>query len=82
MFVEFVLIHVLAVAFANGANDNFKATVTLYGSGGLGYGSARRLATVAQVAGSLASVFGAESLLRTFSEKGLIPDRVAFWLAG
>ena len=58
MLIAFLLLAALALAFANGANDNFKATATLYGSGNLAYDPARRLATVAQVSGSLASVKG------------------------
>lgn len=76
MLIVFLLLAALALAYANGANDNFKATATLYGTGNLAYGPARRLATVAQVAGSLASVVWAEALLRTFGGKGLVPDAV------
>ena len=36
----------LALAFANGANDNFKAVATLYGSKTTGYVGARRLAKI------------------------------------
>ncbi len=61
------------LAYANGANDNFKPVATLYGSGTLGYDAARRLALVAQLAGSLASVLLAGALLRAFSGKGLVP---------
>ncbi len=32
----------LALAYANGANDNFKATATLYGAGITSYSAARR----------------------------------------
>ena len=46
----------LALAFANGANDNFKGVATLYGSGQLGYRRALALATASQIGGSLASV--------------------------
>ncbi len=63
----------LALAFANGANDNFKATATLYGSRSLDYRGARWLATAAQLSGSLASVFLADRLLRAFGGKGLVP---------
>jgi len=35
-----LLAGVLALAYANGANDNFKATATTYGAGALGYGPA------------------------------------------
>jgi len=76
LLISLLLLAALALAFANGANDNFKATATLYGSGNLPYREARRLATVAQVAGSLASVVLAESLLRAFGGKGLVPDAV------
>lgn len=74
MSIALLFAATLALAFANGANDNFKATATLYGSGGLGYAPARHLATVAQVAGSLASIAWATALLRTFGGKGLLPD--------
>jgi PiT family inorganic phosphate transporter len=76
LLIALLLIAALALAFANGANDNFKATATLYGSGSLDYGPARRLATVAQISGSLASVIWAEALLRSFGGKGLVPDAV------
>lgn len=66
----------LVLAYANGSNDNFKATATLYGSRRLDYHAARRLATVAQLSGSMASVVLAGSLLRVFSGKGLVPDSV------
>ncbi|HGY92295.1 MAG TPA: inorganic phosphate transporter [Planctomycetes bacterium] len=71
-----LLLAALALAFANGANDNFKATATLYGSRNLDYEGSRRLATAAQVAGSLASVLLAGALLRAFGGKGLVPDAV------
>jgi PiT family inorganic phosphate transporter len=76
LLIAFLLLAALALAFANGANDNFKATATLYGSGNLAYDPARRLATVAQVAGSMASVIWAQALLRAFGGKGLVPDIV------
>lgn len=71
-----LLLAALALAFANGANDNFKATATLHGAGDLDFAAARRLATVAQLAGSLASLFWASALLKAFGGKGLVPDAV------
>ena len=56
MLLALLLGTALALAYANGANDNFKATATLYGSGAAGYPEARRLATLAQLCGSAASV--------------------------
>lgn len=67
----------LFVAFSNGANDNFKGFATVWGSGTLNYRQALTLATLATVAGSLASLLLAETLVQQFSGKGLVPDAVA-----
>ena len=67
----------LFLAFSNGANDNFKGVATLYGSNAASYRSALLLATAATFAGCVASVFLAETLLKAFSGKGLVPDVVA-----
>ena len=67
----------LFLAFSNGANDNFKGVATLYGSNAASYRAALILATAATFAGCLASVFLAETLLKAFSGKGLVPDAVA-----
>ena len=71
-----LLIGTALVALANGANDNFKPVATIYGAGTLGYRRALRLATVAQLAGSAASVVLAWSLVGAFGGKGLVPDAV------
>lgn len=76
MLLACLLLAVLTLAYANGANDNFKATATLFGSGTHGYRAALGLATAAQIAGSLASVFLAGLLLKAFSGKGLVPGSV------
>lgn len=76
MAIGLLISATLLVAFANGANDNFKATATSYGSGTLGFRSALTLATVAQVAGSAASIVLAWSLVAAFRGKGLVPDGV------
>lgn len=67
----------LFVAFSNGANDNFKGFATVWGSDTLNYRQALTLATIATVAGTLASLILAESLAQQFSGKGLVPDAVA-----
>ncbi len=67
----------LFVAYANGANDNFKGVATLFGSDATTYKSAIALATVTTFAGSLCSVYFAEALMQGFSGKGLVPDMVA-----
>lgn len=67
----------LFVAYANGANDNFKGVSTLYGSGTLGYRGALVLATTAQISGSIASVLLADTLVKAFSGKGLVPAEIS-----
>ncbi len=67
----------LFVALSNGANDNFKGFATVWGSDTLTYRKALALAAVATVAGSLASIALAGSLVEQFSGKGLVPDAVA-----
>ena len=77
MLVATLLLAAVFLAFANGANDNFKGVATLYGSNAVSYNSALALATVATLAGSFTSVFRAEGLIKAFSGKGLVPDAVA-----
>ncbi len=67
----------LFVAYANGANDNFKGVATLYGSNVASYRSAITLATLTTAAGAVASVFLAAALVKAFSGKGLVPDVIA-----
>ncbi len=64
------------LAYANGANDNFKGVATLYGSGTTNYRTALIWATVTTLLGSLAALFLAKALIATFSGKGLVPDSV------
>lgn len=71
-----ILIAALFLAFSNGANDNFKGFATVWGSDTLNYRQALALATVATVAGSLAALFLAETLVQNFSGKGLVADAV------
>lgn len=64
----------LFLAYANGANDNYKGVATLYGSGVADYRLALGWATAATLAGSLAAALIATKLVTVFSGKGLIPD--------
>jgi inorganic phosphate transporter, PiT family len=63
----------LFVAYANGANDNFKGVATLFGSGIADYRTALWWATAATAAGSLAAFFLASSLIAVFQGTGLVP---------
>ena len=65
------------LAYSNGANDNFKGVATLFGSGTTNYKGAIWLATVTTFAGSVGSIFFAQTLVKTFSGKGLVPDAVS-----
>jgi PiT family inorganic phosphate transporter len=67
----------LFVAYANGANDNFKGVATLYGANVAGYRTALAIATVATFLGCVASVFIAQELIQAFSGKGLVSDTLA-----
>ncbi|MEY2509151.1 MAG: inorganic phosphate transporter, PiT family [Verrucomicrobiota bacterium] len=73
------------LAYSNGANDNFKGVASLYGCRAASYRTAITWATITTFAGSIASVFLAEALLKKFSGKGLVPDNLigseAFLLA-
>lgn len=71
--MEWLLIIAAAfLAFANGANDNFKGFATVWGSGTLDYRRALTLATIATIAGSLLSWLLADGLVQQFSGKGLV----------
>ena len=72
-----LLLITLFVAYANGANDNFKGVATLYGANVTDYKKAILIGTVATFAGCIASVFLAEGLVKAFSGKGLVPDAIA-----
>ena len=67
----------LFVAYANGANDNFKGVATLFGADTTTYRGAIVLATITTFAGALCSVYFAEALVHAFSGRGLVPDAVA-----
>lgn len=66
----------LAVTFANGANDTFNGVATLFGSGTTNYRRALLWGTVSTLAGSLAALVLAGSLVARFSGRGLVPDLV------
>lgn len=71
-----VLLAVLFLAYANGANDNFKGVATLFGGGTASYRTALVWATITTLAGSLCALFLAQGLIDTFQGKGLVPDEV------
>lgn len=72
MVLVIVIVSGLLLAYANGANDNFKGVATLFGSGTTDYRCALVWATVTTFAGSLAAVVLAGALLKNFTGTGLI----------
>lgn len=71
-----VVLVAAALAFANGANDNFKGFATVWGAHALTYRRAVALASVAALAGGAVSALLAETLARAFSGKGLVDDAI------
>ncbi len=76
MLPALLLLSVCFLAWSNGANDNFKGVATLLGSGSTSHRSALQWGTVCTLLGSVASIFLAQSLLKAFSGKGLVPDEL------
>ena len=72
-----LLLAAIFLAYANGANDNFKGVATLFGSHTSDYRQALHWACWTTLAGSIAAVWIAQGLLSTFSGKGLVPDAIA-----
>jgi inorganic phosphate transporter, PiT family len=62
------------LAYSNGANDNFKGVASLFGSCTCNYRTAISWATITTFAGSIMSIFLAQTLLKKFSGKGIVPD--------
>jgi PiT family inorganic phosphate transporter len=67
----------LFLAYANGANDNFKGVATLFGSKTTNYKQALTWAAATTFAGSVTAIFVANGLLEAFKGKGLVPEEVA-----
>lgn len=72
--IVFLILATCFLAYSNGANDNFKGVASLFGSRTCGYRTAISWATLTTGAGSIAAIFLAQSLLKKFSGKGLVPD--------
>lgn len=74
MLLALLFAAVFLVALANGANANFKGVASLYGSGTSSFRTTLLWGTATTLAGSIAALFLASGLLRSFSGKGLVPD--------
>ncbi|MGH8656912.1 MAG: inorganic phosphate transporter [Gammaproteobacteria bacterium] len=76
MTLALAILFGLFLAYANGANDNFKGVATLYGSGTTHYNKALLWATITTFLGSTMALILAQELLTTFTGKGLVPDSI------
>ncbi|MBI3312553.1 MAG: inorganic phosphate transporter [Candidatus Omnitrophica bacterium] len=74
MMIAWLTLAVLFLAYANGANDNFKGAATLFGSRTTSYRKALGWATLITFAGSCAALALSGGLVMVFSGKGLVPD--------
>lgn len=77
MLIGAVIVAAVCLAYANGANDNFKGVATLLGSRTTDYRGALRWATICTLLGSFAALVLATTLLRRFTGKGLVPEELA-----
>ncbi len=77
MLIAALVLAVGFVAFTNGANANFKGVASLYGSGTTTREQATLLGTATTFLGSIVSFWLAETMLKSFSGRGLVPDEVA-----
>ena len=75
--IGFIIVAVMVLAYANGANDNYKGVATLFGTGTTSYRLGLWWATVATLLGSITAVILAGSLLHHFTGKGLVPHELA-----
>lgn len=71
-----LIIITLFLAYSNGANDNFKGVATIFGSKLVSFQQAVSITSIFTFAGVVVSAFFAESLVKSFSGKGLIPDEI------
>ena len=76
IFTVFIFLSTLFLAYANGANVNFKGVATLYGSGTANYKKCLIYATMTTALGSMMALYLASDLIIVFKGKGLVPDDV------
>jgi PiT family inorganic phosphate transporter len=77
MILAILILAVVAVAFTNGANANFKGVSSLYGSGTTSLRGAALWGTLTTLAGSLMALFLSGGMLAAFGGKGLVEDALA-----
>lgn len=71
-----IVVVVIFLSYANGANDNFKGVATLLGGGVTDYRKALLWGTATTFLGAVTAAFVVNGLLATFSGHGLVPPAV------
>lgn len=77
MLLVSIFIATLFLAYAKGANDNFKGVATLFGSRTTSYQTAILWATLTTFAGALTSTFLTSKSVIKFSGQGILDDAIA-----
>jgi PiT family inorganic phosphate transporter len=77
MLIISLFLATLFLAYANGANDNFKGVATLFGSRTTSYQTAILWASVTTFAGAVTSVFWFQGVVENFSGQGIFDDKIA-----
>lgn len=77
MLIISLFLATLFLAYANGANDNFKGVATLFGSRTTSYQTAILWASVTTFAGGITSVFWFQNFVERFSAQGIFEDAIA-----
>jgi PiT family inorganic phosphate transporter len=72
----FLFLAVAGLAYANGANDNFKGVATLWGAGQTSYAKALAWATGFTFLGSLLAIWAASGLVAKFNGSALLSAQV------
>ena len=65
-----------ALAFANGANDNFKGVATLWGAGRTTYAKALAWATAFTLSGALVAIWAAQGLVAKFNGSKFLASEI------
>jgi len=76
MYLIFIVLATLFLAYSNGANDNFKGVATLYGSKTVDYKKALAWTSVTTLLGSIAALYLSSELIIAFKGKGIVPNEV------
>ena len=77
MEIVWLIVGAVLLAYANGANDNFKGVATLFGSGTASYARALAWTTAATALGTVVSLVIARGLVEAFSGRGVVGAAVA-----